>query len=237
MPDAQPHKAHHNGETPMTLTEILATTRAMLDDTATPYLWPDAELVVCLNDRLSVLCAETLCITDSITPQICRVTLSKGTESYALDSRILAIKRAVLQSTETPLYKATQESLSRWYGLWQRFEGTPAYYMLDVQSGFITLHPTPERNDTVALSVYRLPLTEMSAAFPNAEPEIPRRFNRTLINGILALAYEKSGSDTLNSEAAKTYRELWQKGLDEIRRESLVNGHASYSLNDIMGVI
>ncbi|MBF0555672.1 MAG: hypothetical protein HQK96_14170 [Nitrospirae bacterium] len=221
----------------MRLTEILATTRSMLDDTATPYLWPDEELVVCLNDRLYAMCAETLCITDSTTPQICHVAASKGTASYALDSRIIAIKRAVLQSTGTPLFKTTQESLLRWYGLWQQFEGTPAYYMLDVQSGCITLHPIPERNDTVSLSVYRLPLAEMSTAFPNAEPELPRRYNRTLINGILALAYEKSGSDTFNHDSAKIYRDLWQKGLDEIRRESLANGSASYSLNDIMGVV
>ncbi|MBF0459309.1 MAG: hypothetical protein HQK99_15575 [Nitrospirae bacterium] len=221
----------------MTLTEILATTRTMLDDTAKPYLWPDEELVVCLNDRLNAMCAETLCITDSITPQICHITLTKGTASYALDSRVIAIKRAVLQSTGTPLFKTTQDSLLRWYGLWQNFEGTPAYYMLDVQSGYITLHPAPAGSDTLNLIVYRFPLNEMSTSVPYAEPEIPRRYNRTLINGILALAYEKSGSDTLQQGSAKTYRELWQKGLDECRRDALINGSASYSLNDLMGVV
>ncbi|KWT91829.1 hypothetical protein [Candidatus Magnetominusculus xianensis] len=221
----------------MTLTEIVAATRSMLDDTATPYLWPDEELVVCLNDRLNVMCAETLCITDSTTPQICTVTLTKGLASYALDSRIIAIKRAALQSTGAPLFKTTQDSLFRWYGLWQNFEGTPAYYLLDVQSAHITLHPVPAASDTINLTVYRLPLSEMSTSTPGAEPEIPRRYSRTLINGILALAYEKSGSETLNTESAKTYRELWQKGIDEIKREALVNGSASYSINDLMGVI
>ncbi|MCG6552568.1 MAG: hypothetical protein L7F77_09595 [Candidatus Magnetominusculus sp. LBB02] len=221
----------------MTLNEILATTRSMLDDTATPYLWPDAELVVCLNDRLNAMCAEALCITDSSTPQICQISLTKGTASYPLDSRIIAIKRATVQSTATPLFKTTADSLFRWYGLWQNFEGTPAYYLLDVQSGFITLHPVPAVSDTLHLSVYRLPLSEMSTLYPNVEPEIPRRYTRTLINGIAALAYEKSGSDTFSHESAKTYRELWQKGLDEMRREALINGSAPCSLDDIMGVV
>ncbi|MBF0517768.1 MAG: hypothetical protein HQK97_11750, partial [Nitrospirae bacterium] len=192
---------------------------------------------VLLNDRINTMAAETLCITDSTTPQICQITLSKGLASYPLDSRVIAIKRAVLRSTGSPLFKTTQDSLFRWYGLWQNFEGTPAYYMLDVQSGCITLHPVPAASDTINLIVYRLPISDMSTSAPDAEPEIPRRYSRTLINGILALAYEKSGSDTLNTESAKTYRELWQKGLDEIRRESLVNGSASYSINDLMGVV
>jgi hypothetical protein len=163
--------------------------------------------------------------------------LIKGVAGYALDSRVIAIKRAVLQSTGTPLFKTTHDALYKWYGAWQNIEGTPAYYLLDAQSGQITLHPTPAEVNTLRLIVYRLPLAEMSLSSPSAEPEINRRHTRTLINGVLALAYEKAGTGTLNPDAAKIYRELWGKGLDDIRREAMVNGSATYSLNDLMGVI
>ena len=101
----------------MTLTEILSTTRKILEDTEYPYLWADEELVSYINDRL--------------------------------------------------------------------------LYM--------------DR-----------PITAMSLSSPSAKPEIPRRHTRTLINGGLALAYEKTGPGTLNPEAAKIYRELWSEGINDI---------------------
>jgi hypothetical protein len=204
----------------MILGDLLGALRRKLDDEVEPYLWPDEELVEYLNDSVEKLCQETLCMVDSTTEDLCRIGVREGVKSYALDARILGIKRAALEGGFGVLTGVTMEYLDACYGSnWEDMEGSPVHYVTDSDSGRLRLFPVPANDDTLRLTVYRLPLSELSASKTDEAPEVGRRYHRRLIDGVLARAYEKTDAETYDPDRAEKHLELWLKCIEDVRME------------------
>jgi hypothetical protein len=199
---------------------MLGVLRRKLDDEVEPYLWPDEELTEYLNDSVEKLCEETLCIVDSTTAALCGIAVREGVKSCALDARVLGIKRAALEGGFGVLTGVTMEYLDACYGSnWEDMEGAPVHYVTDSDSGSLRLFPIPANDDTLRLTVYRLPLSELSASKTDAQPEVARRFHRRLIDGVLARAYEKTDAETYDPDRAEKHLELWLKSIEDVRTE------------------
>ena len=129
-----------------------------------------------------------------------RVNVVSGTATYLLSRKILKIENPYLASVGIPLIQKTEGWLDSNYYQWRLAEGTPQYYVED--KGTITLVPRPDvtlnsgaGKDTLLLSVYRLPLKDLSLSLNNS-PEIPEEYHLQLIDWICHLAYLKQDSET-----------------------------------------
>ena len=208
----------------MTLTEIMQLSRGMLDDEQGPYLWKDIELVAYLNKSLNEFCEETEIIRDSITEAICWIAVKSGTRSYALDTRIIDIKRARLVTADRRVTKVTTTFLDRSGFNWDSESagtGTPRKFMEDYNSKYLTFDIVPDADDTLKMTVVRLPLTQMSLSLPDAVPEIPFKYHYDLVDGILAKAYLKQDAETIDKGKAASHLGLWRSKLLDIKLKIL----------------
>ncbi|MBF0316789.1 MAG: hypothetical protein HQL04_01320 [Nitrospirae bacterium] len=209
----------------MTVKDILQRTRQLLTDNIPPYLWSDAELVDYLNDAINELLIKTPLLIDSATPDICRIDVSANINAYVLDRRVIAIKRVVSQGTGTLLVRVTQPYMDALNANWEQTTGSPRNYLLDATSGYITLYPTPDKSDTMRLTVYRLPISELTPNAQDLEPEINYRYHPRLIAGILCRAYEKTDTETFNPAGGQKYADIWHRFIEDVKKDTLVNDY------------
>ena len=191
---------------------ILAAREDFLDDAVAPFLWSDTLLERYLNlseaeacRRASLLLDDTTANDSEGTPlPLCSLTVVAGTSSYVISKKILRILTCVPASTSRPIEKKTEDWLDEFYTTWRSAEGDPVYFL--EKKGRITLVPQPVTNDTMQLSIVRLPLASMTIA-GDESPEIPEEFHMDLIDYMAHLAYLKQDSETRDIEKSNMYEE------------------------------
>jgi hypothetical protein len=211
----------------ITVTGIVEQCRRRLGDTEETYNWSNVELV---DDYLSNLLVE-LCedipmpmIEDVTTASVCQIAVGIGDDVLTPSPLITKIVTAQLSSQDNLLRLLTAAQMDAGFPNWQDADdGEPQYLIVDgVGSGRVRLYPPSAAVDTLNLAVYRLPLTDLS--WPTSQsltPEIPAKFHRRLINGILAKAYLKDDPDTYNPKKAADCLALWAQDQEMIKRAML----------------
>lgn len=184
----------------MTLQELIDAARSETADTATPYLWSDADWIRYANDAQREACRRARLIVDSTTTDITRIALVAGTDSYALDPRVLFIKRVKLSTSSNPLRPASYKDLDRSVPGWEAQTGEPQAYVPDMNENEFRPYPTPTAAATISLTVIRLPLVDMDDV--DNTPEIPARYHESLMFWMLYRAYSKQDSETLDKKKA-----------------------------------
>lgn len=221
----------------MILGEILKRARRLLDDETAPWLWQDEELTGYANDCMEELCTDALVLTDSASEEVCRIALEAGQGEYQLDNRVVAIKRAIVDGAPLPLIKTTRIWLDRCCSNWEVMTGSPINYLMDGSSNHITLWPAPKEDGVLRLTVYRLPLRPLSVEAMHEEPEVSRRHHHRLLDGILWRAWRKAGSGTFNPEQGERHRLLWDKAIEEARRERVRVEVGEMPLGPVWGAV
>lgn len=147
----------------------------------------------------------TVTVDDSLlTNPIVDIVVLAGKAVYTLDSRILKITSAHLDILNENLTATDRGTLDRtWRGDidesgsgWNNAVSNP--YMFIESKGKIRLVGIPTANDTLRLTVFRLPLADMDS--PDDEPEIRVERHYELLDGMLARAYMKNDSETYNPD-------------------------------------
>jgi len=197
----------------MTGAEIILTAREdFLDDAVATYLWSDNLLQKYLNlaereacRRASLLLDDSTANDSESTPlPLCSLTVVAGTDTYVISKKILRILNCVPASTSQSIEKKTEDFLDEFYPTWRGAEGDPVYYLEDKNK--IRLVPTPVNNDTMQLTVVRLPLADITIAGVQS-PEIPEEFHMDLIEWICHLAYLKQDSETEDLQRSDKYED------------------------------
>lgn len=191
----------------MTLQDLIDACRSEAVDTATPYLWSDADWIRYANDAQREACRRARLIVDSTTTAICRIAMVAATASYALDSRVLFIKRAKLSGRSLPLSRASHKDLDRSVPGWEDATGEPQAYVPDMNENEFRPYPTPTTAATVSLTVIRLPLADMALAVVSPTtaavgPEIKACYHESLVFWMLYRAYSKQDTETLDKKKA-----------------------------------
>jgi len=209
----------------MTLDQIISHLGTALDDNVVPYLWSNEELTEYYNQSVNEWCRFTDANVDDTTEAVCKITVTAGTQSYALHAAILKVLSARLSGERTFLEKQVTHYMDAMYGvaLATADRSTPLYYTLDKRMGYISLYPNPAASGIVYLTVSRLPITELSYVTPSlpatpgtgGSPDIPPRYHRDLIAGVLYRAYMKNDADTESMARAKKFESEWNKNLDK----------------------
>lgn len=206
-----------------TLTEILTLARMQLDDEQKPYKWTDAELVIYLNDVIKKACKDAQLLKDSTTTTTCRLTLATDTYDYALSALVLRVERAYVNGQSQPLNRRYKQYIDKATPNWRSdSSGLPVDYLLDYTYGYFTVRPAPSStyNGTyVYLTVYRLPITDMSASLLTSSPEIRSEYHYKLIDGVLELAFMKPGQLTFNQFKSMWHGTRFNSSIEYMKRD------------------
>jgi hypothetical protein len=188
----------------MNLAQLLEITRVDLDDQVEPYLWSDAELIEAAADAEYEACRRARLLIDSSTAAVCHIAVTAANPLYALDERVLFVRRAKLGLEDMPLRRASYRDLDANVSGWETDTGTPTHYVTDFETGKIRLYPIPIVDDTISMTVVRLPLVPLTDTTVTlaSSPEIKLHYHRSLRFWMMHRAYSKPDADAMNKGKA-----------------------------------
>jgi hypothetical protein len=193
----------------MKLRDLVKIFRDEVDDVTEPFLWTEEELIDYANDAENEACRRSRLLIDSTTVEICQIAVTANTAGYALDPRVIFVRRAKLATKSLPLGRASVRDLDDETPGWDAHTGTVSAYIPDHDTGKLRLYRIPTVNDTLNLTVVRLPLEAMENL--DAEPEIHRRYQRNLRHWLKWRAYSKQDAETMDEKKAAAGLALFEQ--------------------------
>jgi hypothetical protein len=194
-------------------------------------LWKNAELIHFLNLAHREIAVRTQCYRDT-EAELCTIRVKAGTAKYDIDPRILTIEDVLLASTGTSLIK-TQLRDYRMTANTNTEVGTPTHYLEENRPFRFALYPIPVVDDTLYLTVYRLPLEDMTWAGRKSDvDEPPEQLREALVQGALSYAYQKRDADTGDGGRQKFHAMEFEKLIGKpVDYKVLENRRANANLN------
>lgn len=176
----------------MNSTDLLEHFRLDVSDEVTPYLWSDAEVFRYMNDAYRMFIRKTGGIAD-ITSLVTEVPVVTGEATASLDPSILRIMHAYRLSDSTPLeiFNGPGSAPPT------RASGPVAGMVIGEQRHLVRWTTIPTADDTVTLSVYRLPLgfiTGVEQDFTDVDED----HHIHLLDWMKHLAYRKQDAETFD---------------------------------------
>lgn len=212
----------------MNTTALYDLFRSDVVDLAMPYLWSDSEVFSYMDDAQKMFVRNGIGIGDVTTPAVVEVDVVAGEEYAAIHPSILTIRAARLVSTGRELsLRNLQDTSGRGFDDYQNAFGSSEHrpgpvrgMVIGEEVNKVRWVGIPQADDSVRLSVYRLPLTPISGA--GQAFEIREEHHRTLLYWMKALAYLKSDAETFDRarsrENENTFYALCAKAKDEAER-------------------
>lgn len=182
----------------MDATQLRDTFRAEFFDTEEPYLISDALVYTYIDDAQKMFCRLTEGIEDG---RSFFLTVVPGTEWYALDKRVLKLRKATDATTGRavdviPYEKADAAGI--------RFDGRmgPLKALVSgIEKGMLRTWPSPQTPTTVTLGTFRLPATVEKGD----ELEIDEQHHLPLLMWVKHKAYSVQDAEVSNKGAATEY--------------------------------
>lgn len=186
-------------------------------------LWSNFELIQYIDQGQKEFARRTLCFKDSLS---FRPTITADSPWIKYDDRILRIEKAELNSTNIVLPVLTMEDFHTQYFIddygnkkmasWETRTGTPRCLIRDMEQDYLRAYPIPTEDDTLLLTVRRLPMEDITNL--TDEIEISNRWRYGLLHKLKSEAYNKPKALMLGFEKASFRAELdWDKWLNEAR--------------------
>ncbi len=148
---------------------------------------------------------------------LCAIYLLEDKHTYDIHPRILEIVRVKPASITYPLTKRDTAWLDQSWTDWENADsGTPKYWNVDGDTNMIRFIAPPDAGDTVTLSVYRLPLVDLSYVALSASPEIPEPYHTDIIPRTLQYCFEKNDEETFKPNLAKEYEAKFMRRVNQI---------------------
>ena len=194
----------------MNSTDLLATFREEMADAVEPYLWSDAWFYRNLDEAQMMFCRLTEGIEDSRTATITSVPITAATEWYSLSKLILKVRSALITSTgeDVPVYNS---ETYREAGI--RFDGRVAplrAFVTGLDKHALRAWPVPSSDIAVTLSVFRLPLVEITDD-GDQELEIDRQHHLPLLHWVKHKAYDKQDAETFDRRKSDEFSQRFRQ--------------------------
>jgi hypothetical protein len=188
-----------------------------------PYLWSDNELTSFINQAVNEACLRARLNVDTTTPDVALINVVAGTASYPIHQAVFQIERAFLATSAETLYPFGFSELDQLDQSWAQRSGRPKFYNLDMNHYMdggelkhrLTINPTPIINEKLQLTVYRLPLEDMSGDAD--EPDVPLVYQPDLLHWVCHLAYLKQDSEVANPKAAMEFEQRFEAAFGKRR--------------------
>lgn len=200
-------------------------------------MWTDDALLLYIRDAEEKFASRTLCLRDSRTTEVTRITTVEGQDDYPLDRRVVAVltaqydDKSVLgragwatrfgsdpQLTPNTSYTEPKET------------GAPRIFYTDRDKGYLGVYPVPsaaEAGKVIRLQVARLPLVPLTKNDLNAEPEIPYQWHLDLVEWAAWRAMRNHDPDLDNDpnnialvrSRFEQHRTRFEAAVEECKRE------------------
>lgn len=199
----------------MDVDDFIVEFRERAQDTVTPYLWSDAEILGYLNDALDEACERSRLIEDSTTAACCTIPLATGASTYDLHASVFLIKRLTFRGRA--LIESSIEAEDRSDPYWESRTGEPWRYIQTESELRLIPTPTVDQNgEDLTATVYRRPLVARTlTGAANTAPEIAERFHKRLLDWMLHRAYSKPDADTVNPAKADEHEARFIRSFGE----------------------
>lgn len=192
----------------MNLGELIKAAAARADDLVAGKLWSRSEWTEYANDAQREACRRARLLIDSTTADICTLTLQAGTPTYALDPRIIFVRRVKLDDVPVPLVRVSYKDLDKGSPGWEAYTGRPRGYVPDMDDNLFRPYPAPDGDYTARLTVIRDPLADMAEG--EDVPEIRARYHLSLVFWMLYRAYMKHDSEAYDPKTAASNLDLFE---------------------------
>lgn len=216
----------------MTPAALLALFRADVRDEATPPLWSDLEIYSYMDDAQKKFCIETGGIADS-SSAITIIPLLLGEQWVAYDKRILKIRGGSRVSDDYDVKILNYEDLgtARFmsdYGntfgtSFRNTAGPVQAIVVGMDANRMRVAGIPQFNDSLQLSVYRLPLEDIVDA--SDVFEIDDRHHRHLMDWMKSLGYQKQDAETYDKGKSTEFENRFLGYCAEARRSRELREH------------
>lgn len=193
----------------MNLLQLRTSAKQRFQDQAGSDLIEDDEWDEYANEADNEACRRARLLTDSTTSAICSIAVVAGTASYALDSRIIFVRRVKLASKSDPIRKIRLVDLDDQVPGWESATGEIERYCLDYQKGKLLFYRNPTASTTATLTVVRAPLAAM--VNNTDEPEAPARSHPALVHWMLRCAYLKDDEEVQDEKKAAKHEALFEQ--------------------------
>lgn len=213
----------------MTSDELYALFRSDVVDAVAPYLWSDTEVWGYMNDAYRMFARLTGGIPDT-TSALTRLALTPGVATNTVSPLILRFRSAYLLSDGTELKIINEADLPR---LATRDYGQVNPARRNLLTGKVTHMATgmdrratsgtvrwvyiPDAEDTVQLSVQRLPLETVESGFEF--PEIGEEHHEHLMLWMKARAYGKQDAECFDRGRRDEYTQAFRTYCAEAKAE------------------
>lgn len=197
----------------MKVDDFIARFRAAVADEVHGQFWSDEEIVSYLNEAVQEACERAHLIEDRSMP----LDLVPGQDTYNLHPSVFEIKRLAFRGR--PLSETSVEELDCNAPGWELRSGVPRCFIFEQASGShppkVRLVPMPVASDSVALTVHRGALKQLSVDVGQEKPEIPERFHERLMDWVMHRAHLKQDADAFDPAKAATSLALFVQAFGE----------------------
>lgn len=195
------------------------------------YLLDDRSLVRYIEEGVVKFAVGTLCIRDETTPDVTRIRLSPGVDSYALDPRVIAVfgarvghvnlRRTTYSGMTSGADVAYSTSIEDWGR--QQTNCAPRWFYTDRESGKLGVWPVPGEDVVgvdLILRVARKPLRKLEATDLKAEPEIPDEYHLDILEWAAWRALRNHDADLEALAKASQHRKRFEETVGELSKQS-----------------
>lgn len=195
------------------------------------FLLSDKALVRYINDAQNKFASQTLCLRDETTPPVTEIVLVAGQETYALDSRVVAVHtvrsstRRRLKATTYGFLAGTYGDMSRGYATeWCQNDGAPVYFYTDRETQRMGVYPAPSAefiltNPKLFMQVSRLPLEQLVAEKLDAVPEVASQYHLDMLEWAAYRALMNSDIEIESMGKASARRARFNETVKQLRAE------------------
>ncbi len=188
----------------MNLRNFISDFRRDVRDLGKPPMWSDPEIIDFVNQAEDEACRRAGLLVDS-SSSITEISVSAGDYAVELDSSVIYVRRVRVQGGQV-LQPRVSRSMDEDAPGWEDTPaGNPVIFVPDWESGKLRIWPPFSSAATLRLTVVRTPLNEMLE--DSDEPEIPRRYHKSLLDWVKHLAYQKQDADTMDIAKSAQFEE------------------------------
>lgn len=196
----------------MTPAQLLTIFRSEMRDEVTPYLWSDTDLYRYMNLAQQDFCRWGGGIADTDT-----ITLVQSTSTYAANENLIKIRSVQRGSDGEFISIVNMEDVESGAYRLNSDEGTVDAILVGYGQNSIRCIPVPNAADTLTLSVYRMPDTDI---VNNTDVfEIPAQHHTHLIDGMAMYAYRKRDAETFDPTKSSEFEASFRRYCDQAKAE------------------
>lgn len=190
-------------------------------------LWTDAEIYSYMDDAQKMFCRLTGGIADS-SSAVTQIIATAGEEFGDISDRILKIRYAKRASDYREVQLLNFEDIQfgarqiEDYGTWttprlDATEGLISALITGMEARKVRFYLIPEADETINLTVYRLPLEDIEGA--TSDLEIDSLHHTGLLHWMKHMAYSKQDAETFDKTKAEQFALAFERYCAQARNE------------------